>query len=99
MHVHPFGHQLISIILCLGFGVGDGVKARWSEKRGAPEGLDPPPPAGVVGRERNLWQCTGVEFEACEPGCGWGHKYLENKLKLGPWALMYLDSENGQDSA
>lgn len=51
MHLHPFGHQLVSIILCLGFGVGDGVKARWSEKRGAPEGLDHPGWCGWKGKE------------------------------------------------
>lgn len=66
MHLRLLGHQLISTIFCLGFGVGDGVRARWGERRGLWEVWTTL--AGVVGRERSFWQCTGVEFETYEQG-------------------------------
>lgn len=51
MYLHPLGHRLISTILCLGFGVGDGARARWGEERGAPGGLDHPGWCGGRGKE------------------------------------------------
>lgn len=50
MSLHPLGPQLISTIVCLGLGVGDGARARWGERRGAPGDLDQPGWCGLKGK-------------------------------------------------
>lgn len=53
--------------VCLGSRVEDGARARSDGRRGLQEAETTQ--AGVVGKERSLWQCPGLEFEGCKQ---WG---------------------------
>lgn len=67
--LQPLGYQLIFTILLFAWAQGLRMGQGPGEMGG--EGLQEAETtqAGVVGRERSLWQCPGLEFEGCKQ---WG---------------------------
>ena len=81
--LHPLGYQLIFTILVfawvwrLRMGQGpDEMGGEGLQDAGITQ-------AGVVGRERSLWQCTGLEFEGREQGGGFGNEKGDGGSGMG----------------